>query len=133
MRPLPGRSERGIAHLTIKPRGRDSINALAIGLTLDPNDPSGKTAYGLRLSRRSCSAIRRNPADPGYVSGLLASAEYFASSGAASWQGPVTLDSKTTRAARSMVLIGMGDGSVRQLVACGKGYKVEFSDVIISS
>jgi hypothetical protein len=116
LRPLPGHTERGIVHAFARPKTAGII-AILIGLTADPNDPSGNT-YGLHLSRQSCAAIQAGPdRPPSLGADLFGSIDLIrdGSSGYLDDTDVVQIKPARLRAAKSMVLVGAGGA-----VACGR-------------
>jgi hypothetical protein len=135
LRPFPGFKDRGIVHLTVKPRGPDSVvAALILPVVVAPSDPNGYT-YALRLSRRTCRDIRRNPGSPGFVTGNLTT--FRAPDGSAYLDDTdiVQVIKSELRAARSVVLLGRGDSSLPfQPQACSYVYhKVELTGGSVAS
>ena len=108
--PLFGHAERGVVHLVRRP-GSDSVRAGVIAGD-DLED------FTLVLSRRRCSGVASNPSRPRYIGEPLFDAEPI--------QGFYIDDiiigavpRRSVRAARSVVLLGTGDGGKLEPRACG--------------
>jgi hypothetical protein len=116
LKPFPGQTERGMVQLSVKPRS-SGIIAILIGLAADPSDPSGNT-YSLRLSRRSCASLRRNPARPLFRGPDLLASGKLEREGSSGYldDTDIVMSRRTLRGVKSIILGGPGAGPH----ACGR-------------
>lgn len=120
--PFADHSERGMVRLTFAPKQR------SLTVVTESGDPSA--AYSVRLSRRTCGAIGRNPAAETFSGPSLTGDDPFINT---FWEvedfTPVT--ARQVRAARSVVLLAETSDGKFEPRACSATFRLE--DVLISS
>lgn len=128
--PFAGHSERGIVHLVQGNRiGTDGVGTIAIAGTFDDD----QVLYGLRLSRRSCRGLRRNPRRPMFLTDLVIDPFQSTTFDDEAIAATRALSVRSLRAARSVVLVARGDGGKFEPRACGNAYSFKLEDVLVSS
>jgi hypothetical protein len=124
--PFADRTERASVQLTIA--GRSGPDALAL---VGDFNRDGDVAYSLRLSRRSCAAVARNPDRPGFIGPELIGPTAFSGT-TFDDESVVNASNRKARSAKSIVLVGReGSGSKFEPRACGAVYKLQ--DLLVSS
>jgi hypothetical protein len=117
LRPITGYEEAGIVHLAVRPRSSSILVDLGHG-----ND---QLEYGVRLSRASCAAVRRDPSRPRFVGPVVVgfTGTTFDDEAAA------RVSSRSVRATRSIVLVGRGTGGKFEPRACGTALMVDIANL----
>jgi hypothetical protein len=121
--PFARHSERANVQLTVRP------GSASLALVGDFNG-DGDVSYSLRLSRRSCAAIKSNPANPGYIGPPLIAPTAFTGATFVN-NGTASASKAGAHAARSIVLVGRGAGGRFQPRSCGLG--IELEEILISN
>jgi hypothetical protein len=122
--PFAGHTERANVHLTVR---RRSASLAVVG---DFNG-DGAVDYSLRLSRRSCAAVKSHPAHPGYIGPRLIAPTAF--TGTTFDDHAAAHASKAgAHAARSIVLVGRAGHSGR-FQPRGCAVTIELEEILISN
>lgn len=113
---MPGTLETGIVRLNTRQRRPFAARGVFAGLIASEE-------YFVRLARRTCRDVRRNPASPGYVTSFVAPVHLdLRGNGIVDYIDEDEIGTPSgLRRARSVVLvIDWGDGKPEEVRACGK-------------
>jgi hypothetical protein len=111
-----GRSERGLVQMSMQRENQV--------LTIAGDGADGAVGYAVRLSRRSCDGVEREPGRPGYVGPSLTTDRAF-SGRVRDYTDIVQVSRRAARSAKSIVLGAKSDSSTYEPRACATAYFAE--------